>query len=284
MDNIEQFLATNGFARTTQRSYRYVLRRLIADNSGDLGEMGAADLAAWLDEQSWGGALRWTAMCTVKRYLRWAYGDEHPALSLVMRREESPPQRSLKLKQVEQLLRSFDTRATRGRRDLAMCTLMLDSGLRAAEVCRLEMRHVDHMDRSFRVLIKGGRWGSGSFSIYTQSCLLAWTADREAAAQPGIKTLFVSLGGKRPGTALSPYGLDAVVKKWGIDSEIGAMSPHDLRRTFATTAIRLGAPSRVVQAAGRWSNLTMVEHYTRTITAEDMDHWFPVEAAMLPKD
>jgi integrase len=79
---------------------------------------------------------------------------------------------------------------------------------------------------------------------------------------------------------LTTGGLRPVMRGWAKSAGIGRLSPHDLRRTFATVAIRLGAPSRIVQVAGRWSRLEMVERYTRTIEAADMDPWFPVNRAM----
>jgi integrase len=54
-----------------------------------------------------------------------------------------------------------------------------------------------------------------------------------------------------------------------------------LRRTFATIAIRNGAPTRVVQAAGRWADVAMVEHYTAAIEAEDFERYSPVESLMV---
>ena len=55
---------------------------------------------------------------------------------------------------------------------------------------------------------------------------------------------------------------------------------RSLRRTFATIAIKAGAPTRVVQAAGRWGDVSMVERYTADITADDFDRYSPVEALM----
>jgi integrase len=53
-------------------------------------------------------------------------------------------------------------------------------------------------------------------------------------------------------------------------------SPHDLRRSFATLSSRLGAPSRIVQVAGRWSDLKMVEGYTQSLEASDFMPYDPV--------
>ena len=279
MDNIEQFLAACKFASTTKESYRRVLNRL-GETVHDAERLTAAELAQWLERQrTWGPSMRWMAMCCIKSYVRWRYGDRHPALEMQMKREESPPQRVLREHQVEKLLASFDTRTAVGRRNLAICTLMLDSGLRAAELCRLDIRYLDLEERSFQVIVKGGDWAGGSFSTYTRSCLMGWLGDREKLAKPGVKSVFVAVGGLHPGTQMTSDGLTSVVRKWGKKAGM-KLSPHDLRRTFATIATRLGASPRVVQAAGRWKSLAMVQHYTRSIEAKDMDRWFPVDGVM----
>jgi hypothetical protein len=41
-----------------------------------------------------------------------------------------------------------------------------------------------------------------------------------------------------------------------------------------------GAPSRVIQVAGRWSDIAMVERYTRTIEAEAIQPYLPMHHAL----
>lgn len=276
---IDTFLVTSGLAETTRVTYGKILRRLEREVS-DLEGLDAVRLQGWLAGLGWGSSAQWLALCCVRSYLRWRFGEDHPALRLRIKRVQPGPQRALKLRQVQALLASFDTSTPKGRRDLAMCCLMLDSGLRAAEVCRLELQYVDLEERRLRVQVKGGAWGTGVFSAYTAACLSTWLADREMVACQGERALFVGIGGAKRGCRMHTGGLRAVMRKWATAAGLRALSPHDLRRTFATLAIRLGAPSRVVQSAGRWSSLAMVEHYTATIEADDMAPWFPVSGAM----
>ena len=49
-----------------------------------------------------------------------------------------------------------------------------------------------------------------------------------------------------------------------------------MRRTFATLAIKNGAPTRLVQIAGRWKNIREVERYTRALDAADLEPYSPV--------
>ena len=80
---------------------------------------------------------------------------------------------------------------------------------------------------------------------------------------------------RREWTGLKPGGLQKIVEGWGLRLGV-RLSPHDLRRSFATLATIFGAPSRVVQAAGRWSDIQMVERYTRGLQLGAISPYFPV--------
>ena len=168
--------------------------------------------------------MKHVALNAIKNWLRWKYGNNHPALSLKMPRAKSSPQRSLNLDNVIRLLESFDTSTSIGRRDLAMCTLFLDTGLRVSEVCRLEMRYLDIEKRHIDVIVKGGNWEEAVFSPYTANCLLAWIADRDCIARDDARTVFLGVGGMTPGKSMTRDGVKTNVRKWGQKSGVRAPS------------------------------------------------------------
>jgi integrase len=79
---------------------------------------------------------------------------------------------------------------------------------------------------------------------------------------------------------MTPGGLRANFRKYGIRSEIGALSPHDLRRTMATLLVDAGAPTRLVQELGAWSDVRMVERYTRNLKADQIEKYSPLVRSM----
>jgi len=277
---IEKFLSFHGeYSPNTADRYGRALRLLISDYP-DLARLDPGQLHGWLNSHGWGNSAQYVALCAVKAFLRWGLGLTHPALVLRFRRLDAGPQRSLKLNQVKMLLGSFSTMSERGVRDLALASLLLDSGLRASEVCSLEIKHLDLEECRLDVVVKGRRWGEGVYSSFTAVYLGNWLAIRERLAAAGIRTVFVSVGGKTPGKPLTRRGLGVVVSGWGLTAGVSPLSPHDLRRTFAMISTRLGAPARVLQVAGRWSSLEMVERYTRSIEADDFRSYFPLTAVM----
>jgi integrase len=274
-EEAEEYLASNGYwAGETRDRYRRAIK-LFIDELGDRKELKASELGQWLDSHPWGSSARYINFNAVKGYIRWRWGERHPALKLKIKRKDSGPQRTLNAEQVKKLLSHFNTSTLKGKRDLAMACLMLDTGLRCSEITNIEIKYVDVEKKFLNVIIKGGKWGKAVFSTYTARELIEWIIVRT-----GEKWLFTSIGGNTPGRKLTRSGLQRIIMYWGIESEIGSLSPHDFRRTFATLAIKAGAPSRVVQVAGRWSSIELVERYTRVLEAESIEPYSPVMKAM----
>jgi site-specific recombinase XerD len=184
-------------------------------------------------------------------------------------------QRCLTSDQAFAVLLACNTSTAHGWRDLAMQALMLDSGLRESEVCRLEISKINLKERMLYVVVKGGQEMFGSFSVETSNYLSTWFAYREKIAT--CPNVFVAM---YTGKALTPDGLRSIFKYIGQAAGLDAYSPHDLRRTFATLATLFGAPARVLQEAGRWHDLELVQRYTESITVKAMDKYSPVSGIM----
>lgn len=264
---IDDFLSSGGYSPSTKVKYFRVLTDLVA--LSDLDRLSAAGLLAFVERAGWGNSQRYVSLGACRKYLQWRYGSAHPALCARIKRTRPKRQRVLTVQRALDLLASFDRSTVKGLRDLAICALALDTGLRLAELCRLRVGDVDLRDRTLQVIVKGGQWGIGVFSDQTAAYISDWISVRQGDAS----ALFVSVKCWRP---LTNDGLQTIIKKWGIVAGF-KLSPHDLRRTFATLSTIFGAPSRVVQSAGRWSDIAMVEYYTASITAEEIRPYLPVQ-------
>lgn len=257
---IESFLASRKYSENTKTKYRRILDEFV--QLQDLAGLDAVGLLAWLDRPGWGNSQRIIGLSACKMFLAWLYGRSHPALTATIKRVRSPQQPTLSQQRALELLMYFDARMPKGCRDLAIAALALDTGLRASELARLDVKYLNLEDLTLQVIVKGGQWGMAVFSDVTAGYLADWLKVRKAA--PGVGNVFVSMHHVRKGLPLSRDGLRQLVNKWGADLGF-ALSPHDLRRSFATLSTVFGAPSRLVMEAGRWSSMEMVEHYTRAI-------------------
>jgi len=235
------------------------------------------DVLRFLQEHEWGNATRRLCWQAVKGFLTWRYGSAHQALQLKIRKIDSPPQKTLTPDEIRRLLNSIDVESRTGQRDLPLIMVTLDASLRASEICRLEVGRLDLERLKLAVLAKRGKWRECVYSDLTRACLETWLGIRGQLAEPDVDAVFVSVGGSRPGTALTRDGLRAIFRAMGSRAGISGLSPHVMRRSFATVATARGAPSRLVQVAGGWSSIDMVERYTRALRPEDFRGYFPTE-------
>ncbi len=278
------WLAVNK-SQSTVKGYTWELRALARTLPGKTPvEVRTTDLTKYLAERRLNGA----GPAAIKRsvaafriFFGYVVGQKkNPARSIPFPKVKRRRQRTLDDDQALSVLAACDTSTLTGKRDLALLCLLLDSGLRAAEVCRLQWVDVDLKSRSFLVVVKGGEQREGVFSSATSRYLADWLEAR-AARGGGGPTLFCSVGGTTPGEPLTTNGLRAIFRRIGNRAGLPrGFSPHDLRRTFATLAVRRGAPTRIVQVAGRWEDEAMVSRYTQALTARDFDPYSPVEGLL----
>lgn len=247
--DFELFLIEKRLAQNTRDHYRDLLGKFSAwlSESGLAWEtVDAVQAFGWLDSKGWGNSWSYTATCAIRGYAVWKWGKSHPLAKFKMRREEPPPQRTLKLSQVQTLASSIQGNSDKAIRDRAILALLLDTGIRAFELCGLLVKNLDLTDKTANCLTKNRRWQWKVFTSQTATLLSAWLSVRDRIAEPGLKTVFCSVGGLTPGKALTVEGLRVIIRRRGIESGIGIIGPHDMRRTMATLAIRNGAPSRIV--------------------------------------
>lgn len=259
VDILDAFFAENPFSPGTVEQYRGILESFLS--AVDQDNCTVADVHDFLRESGWGNSRQYVASVAIRKFFRWKYGEQHPILRLRIKREMPRPGRVLTIEQIRQILGSFDVTTTKGCRDYAIASFALDTGLRVAEIADVKMDHVDLDAKEVFARIKGGRWARAYFSEYTAEAIKRWLPLRT----PKDPRLF----------QVSRDGLKVIMRRWG--EKLGfRLSPHDFRRTFAVLALQAGAPSRLVQIAGRWSDIRMVEYYTRAITSADLGPYFPM--------
>lgn len=294
---IEEFLIEQQLAKATWVGYRSILASVF-DWLGDrnVQEVEPAEFYAWFDEKGWGESMRWNARAALKSFLMWRDGDIGKLARLKIRRHKPGPQRTLSPEELETVKAYLKTRRdTKGVRDLCIFSLLLDTGLRASEVCRLRWSDIDMQDLSLAVRIKGGNRAKAIFSETTARRLQLWHAARYSwESEKGTKfrggesddmldrwaetisstrgwaedRVFVGIGGNTPGRPLTRGGLRHICQKIAKRAGVETFGPHALRRTMACEMLRRGASTRMVQLAGRWTDLEMVSQYSQLLEVE----------------
>jgi integrase/recombinase XerD len=164
------------------------------------------------------------------------------------------------------LLRAANLRYRTGHRDRCLMHLMLNAGLRAAEVLALTVYDVDWL--SGKLTVRQGK-GKKDRILWLNEPVLEelrrWRARRPQSAN-GL--LFTTL----KGTPIHASALRAMVKRRGDKAGLQHkdVHPHMLRHTFATELYRQTKNIRLVQKALGHSDLSTTMIYTH-IVDEDME-------------
>lgn len=275
---IEQFLRNSVYSKTTIRSYRWHLHRwgnYLRLLGKDFEEVTPELALAYLDTQEWGASIRAQSLQALRAVISYHYGKDHAIYELPVKKPKPTPQKTLTEKELAKMIRTIDMSEPQGVRNLAIIAIMMDTGIRNAETCRLDLRHISMDDRTFNVIVKGGDNATKIFSEIASDCLSAWLAIRSAHAAPGVHNVFVSIGGLTPGNRLTSSGLRMLYRVMGNHAGIDGMSPHVMRRTFATLTTIYGAPSEVLRRAGGWKDPRTMARYTQAVPDRTIESYFP---------
>jgi site-specific recombinase XerD len=145
-----------------------------------------------------------------------------------------------------------------------MVLLEVQEGLRCGEVAGLQLSDVDFVDRTVRIVGKGGHVRLLPVSDETWAVLERYLAAAPLTAGPLIRSkrdLSSGLTSDTISGLISEWLSDAKVKRYARD---GA-SAHSLRHAAATDMLRSGAHLRDVQAALGHASLATTQRYLPTV-------------------
>jgi integrase/recombinase XerC len=144
-------------------------------------------------------------------------------------------------------------------RDKAMFELLYSSGLRLAELVRLDPVDMDFVDASVRVTGKGSKTRIVPLGSHAIAALEAWLVIRPSLAKTDEPALFVGKYGSR----ISPRTVQMQLRQWGIKQGIStSVHPHLLRHSFATHVLQSSGDLRAVQEMLGHASISTTQVYT----------------------
>lgn len=143
-------------------------------------------------------------------------------------------------------------------RDRLLLLMMVDTGIRRAEICALNWGDIDIPTGLCMIRKgKGKKYRSVVIGIKTRRCLLKY---RQTVNSEDKDPVFQKNNGER----LSPLGVRSVLLR--ISQRAGIyISPHALRRTFVVTALKGGMSIAHVQAIMGHTTPIMTLEYARLV-------------------
>lgn len=291
-----QYKTAEGLSPSTLVNYEHDLKLWLSHTGNieieKLDAQGVRDFLAWLRTEykpvRFSGSQHplspktvrntWVALCAFFRWASTEFGIPNPMKAVPAPHFEKPPIEAFSKEDIEHLLkasefckeaqtetrRKFTMRRATARRDRAIILTLLDTGLRASELCSLTVGDVEQ--KTGRVQVKhgilGGAKGGKGRTVFlgkaTRAALWRYLAEREDGEDPNAP-LFI---GKfnRPMTKTT---LRELIGALGQKASVKKCHPHRFRHTFAITYLRSGGDVFTLQSLLGHSSLEMVQHYAR---------------------
>jgi integrase/recombinase XerC len=208
-------------------------------------------------------------LTALSRFFQWAVANGHartdPTAAVKQLRIDQAAPKSLDNKQVRRLLRQVEREENR--RDIALVTLLLETGLRVSEALALAPVDLEINERSGSVTVRRGKGG--------QSRVVPLTAEARRALSDYLESVKVKntepLWRGQRGALTDPAGIYKLLKnlafRAGLDP--GLVTPHVLRHTFSTRYLeRNPGDLRGLAALLGHRSLDTVMIYTQPTTEE----------------
>ena len=173
-----------------------------------------------------------------------------------------PAGRALDVGELRALFAACADGTPSGARDAAAFALMFGCGLRRAEATATDLADYEAESGSLRVIGKGNKQRIVYATNGGQAALNAWLAVRGSDSGPLLAP--VAKGGKvLAGSGMTAQALMLRLKHRAKQARIADCSPHDLRRTFVSSALEAGADLAMVQALAGHASPTTTARYDR---------------------
>jgi len=183
--------------------------------------------------------------------------DDHPMERMTPPQVPDQPVDVLTEDQVRTLLDDCKGRAFVAVRDKAIIRLLIDTGIRRAELLGMTVEDVDLDQDVVYVLGKGRRERACPFGRRTAMALDRYLRQRSKLAHAGhADALWLSTYG-----VLNASGLATMLRRRGQRVGIGSINPHQLRHTFAHSWLANGGNEGDLMRLAGWRTREMLSRY-----------------------
>ncbi len=154
-------------------------------------------------------------------------------------------------------------------RNRAIILLLLDTGIRAAELCHLQLNQISltPTDAHIKVFGKGNKWREINLGERCRKELRRFVNRHRWPGTGTSNPVFLT----RNGDALTESTLYRIIHQLGIQAHIEGVrcSPHTFRHTYSVLALRSGMDIyRLSKLLGHHS-ISITEHYLSAFTQQD---------------
>lgn len=163
------------------------------------------------------------------------------------------------------LLKVCEGRTFIDRRDLAILSMFLDSGLRLSELADLKLGDVDLDSGAALVMGKGSRPRVARFGSVVGRNLDRYLRSRSSHAGAESEWLWLRADN---GQRFRAAGIAKMVKNRGEAAELPGLHPHVFRHTFAHRFRSNGGSEGDLMLLGGWRSRSMIDRYGKAAAAD----------------
>jgi integrase/recombinase XerD len=296
IDGFQKFKVAEGLSQRTVDSYEYYLNQWMNHiGDQDVAKIKSSDLSnylAWMRTEykprRWNGntdplsakSLRniYIALRAFYSWLNKEFKLPNPAKEITAPKFPQHVIQTFSKEDIEKLIKAclfsrqaqtddrkaFVMRRPSANRDQAIVLTLLDTGLRATELCSLTVGDLDLKTGKVNVRhgvgggAKGGKGRITYMGKVTRKTVWRYLASREDGND--LKApLFIS-SADRP---FNRNSLRILIRRLGERVDIAHVHPHKFRHTFAITYLRSGGDVFTLQSLLGHGSLDMVRHYAQ---------------------
>ncbi|MBI3183170.1 MAG: site-specific tyrosine recombinase XerD [Myxococcales bacterium] len=264
--------AERGLSAKTVDAYGADLRRYLSELSrrgiAEIGRVTREDVLehlAWLSRSGLSPRSQARHLAAIRSFHRFLHDDRlspsNPAEDIDTPRFARRLPSFLTLEEVDRLLAAPEAHTPAGARDRAMLEVLYATGLRVSELVGLGVDAVNLADGYLIAAGKGGKERLVPVGSAAREALRAYLAGPRTQLLGGgqARALFVTPR-RRP---FSRMGLWKLLRRYSLKAGIRkAVSPHQLRHSFATHLLEGGADLRAMQALLGHADLSTTQVYT----------------------
>jgi integrase len=197
---------------------------------------------------------------SLQQFFRWCVEEEELSRSPMQGMkapsvpEEPPP--VLTEEELRRLIKACEGKGFLERRDKAIILLLLDSGLRRAELAGLRVTDVDLDNNVAIVEGKGGRTRAVPFGRVTAQVLDRYERLRAQRRDADRDEFWLGRSG-----ALTPNGIYQVIRERAAEAGLPPIHTHQFRHTFAHNWMAEGGSEGDLMRLAGWKSRAMVSRY-----------------------
>ncbi|MFL5759091.1 MAG: tyrosine recombinase [Thermomicrobiales bacterium] len=296
---IDQFLSVlmseRGFSTNTIAAYRNDLSQFVTYLQTPPSEDHQAPITSWqeltdlnlsryllhLHERQYKAATVARKTAAIKSFCHYLEQEgitrSDPSTAMTSPRVEKYVPRSITQEEVNRLLAQPDKKRETNRseaiRDLAMMETLYATGMRVSELVAMNLGDLDLERGVVRCSGKAGRQRFVPIRARAVGSLVEYLAvGRPVSASNDDDALFLN----HRGTRLTRQGFWLILKSYAQQAGIGDITPHTLRHSFATHALRDGAELRDVQQTLGHVSISTTQVYRQIASANGVETYAPV--------